>query len=130
MSQPDEAWNDVGEQFKRLGSTLKRRYQTSDGRGNSDGLEAPSEDEVKDALRTLSESIKHAFVTVGDAMNDAEIREETRQTAGSFFDALGATFAKLGEDICAGDVSDRRETVPDSEISSTSTPSDSAEDQE
>lgn len=96
MGQSDEAWNDVGEQLKTLGTMFKSHYQAYEG---EDITEAVSDDEVKDALRTLGESVKAAFGTIGDAFADPEIREEARQTAGSFFDALGVTFSELGDDI-------------------------------
>jgi hypothetical protein len=96
MGQSEEAWNEVGEQFKSLGSMLKVHYQTYEG---EDITEVVSDDEVKDALHTLGESVKAAFASIGDAFADAEIRDEARQTAGSFFDALGATFSEIGYDI-------------------------------
>ena len=96
MGQSEEAWNEVGEQFKSLGSMCKVHYLAQE---DGDTSEVVSDDEVKDALRTLGESLKAAFATVGDAVADPEIRDEARQTAGSFFDALGATFSDLGHDI-------------------------------
>jgi hypothetical protein len=96
MGQSEEAWNEVGEQFKSLGSMLKVHYQTYEG---EDITEVVSDDEVKDALRTLGENVKAALASIGDAFADTEIRDEARQTAGSFFDALGATFSDLGHDI-------------------------------
>jgi hypothetical protein len=96
MGQSEEAWNEVGEQFKSLGTMFKDHYQAYEG---EDITEVVSDDEVKDALRTLGESVKAAFASIGDAFADAEIRDEARQTAGSFFDALGATFSDLGNDI-------------------------------
>lgn len=96
MDQSDEAWNDVVEQVKKLGSMFRYHYQAQE---DAEGAEAASEDEVKAALLTLGDSIKAAFATVGDAIKDPEVQEEARQTAGLFFDALGATFSKLGDDI-------------------------------
>jgi hypothetical protein len=96
MGQPDDAWSDVGEQFKTLGSMFKDHYQSHEGEIRVDVV---SDDEVKEALRTLGDSVKTAFASIGDALADQEIRTEARQTAGSFFDALGATFAELGADI-------------------------------
>lgn len=96
MGQSEEAWNEVGEQFKSLGSMFKVHYMAQE---DGDRIEVVSDDEVRDALRTLGESLKAAFATVGDAFADPEIRDEARQTAGSFFDALGATFSDLGHDI-------------------------------
>lgn len=96
MGQSDEAWNDAVEQLKTLGSMFTYHYQAQKG---EEGAAVASEDEVKDALRTLGASIKAAFATVGDAFKDPEVQAEARQTAGSFFDALGATFSELGDDI-------------------------------
>ncbi len=96
MSQSDEAWNDVGEQFKKLGSMFKHHYEAQE---RDEGTEVVSEGEVRDAVRSLGESIRTAFATVGDAVTDPEVQEEARQTAASLFDALGATFSELGDDI-------------------------------
>jgi hypothetical protein len=96
MGQSDDAWNDVGEQLKTLGSMFKSHYQSHEGEIRVDAV---SDDEVKEALLTLGDSVKTAFVSIGDAIADQEIRTEARQTAGSFFDALGATFSELGADI-------------------------------
>ena len=103
MGQSEKAWNEVGEQIKSLGSMLKVHYHTYEG---DDITEVVSDDEVKDALHTLGESVKAAFASIGDAFADAEIRDEARETAGSFFDALGATFSDLGHDISEGGTSE------------------------
>jgi len=96
MGQSDEAWNDVVEQVKRLGSLFRYHYQAQEG---EEGAEVASKDEVKDALLTLGESINAAFAAVGDAVKDPEVQEEARQTAGAFFAALGRTFSDLGDEI-------------------------------
>ena len=96
MSQSDETWNEVGEGFKNLGSMFKQHYASQE---EAEGSEAISDDEVKDAVRTIGESLKTAFATVGDSVKDPEVQEEAKQTAKSFFDALGATFAELGNEI-------------------------------
>ena len=96
MGQSDDAWSDVGEQLKTLGSMFKDHYQNQEGEVHVDVV---SDDEVKEALRTLGDSVKTAFASIGDVIADQEIRTEARQTAGSFFDALGATFSELGADI-------------------------------
>jgi len=105
VSQSDEAWGEVVEQVKKLGSMFAYHYQAQEGETNA---EVVSNDEVKDALLTLGESFKAAIGTVGDAIKDPEVQDEARQTAASFFDALGATFSELGDDIS------RRHQVDDS----------------
>ena len=96
MSQSDESWNDVGERFKKLGSMFKQHYEAQDAEETS---EAVSDEEVKEAFATLGESIKTAFATVGDAVKDPEVQDEAKQTAKSFFDAIGATFTELGDEF-------------------------------
>jgi hypothetical protein len=109
MGQSDEAWSEVGEQLKTLGSMFKNHYQAQE---DVSVVEVVSEDEVKDALRVLGESVKAAFSTVGDAFTDPEIHTEARQTAGAFFDALGVTFSELGRDISNRDESEDPSNQP------------------
>ena len=81
MGTTDEAWNEVGEQFKSLGSSLKRLYESA---AESKPEEPPSDAELKEALRTIGDGITHAFSAISDAVSDPDIRQETRQTASSF----------------------------------------------
>ena len=96
MGQSDDAWSDVGEQLKTLGSMFKNHYQNHEGEIR---VEVVSDDKVKEALHTLGDSVKTTFASIGDAFADQEIRAEARQTASSFFDALGATLSELGAEI-------------------------------
>ena len=98
MGQSDETWNEVGDGFKKLGSLFKSHYESRD---SEEGTEAVSDEEVKDALRTIGDGLKTAFATIGDAVKDPEVQDEAKQTAKSFFDAIGATFAELGDEISA-----------------------------
>ena len=96
MGHSDETWNDVGEQFRKLGTILKHHYQTQEP---PDVVGAASDDEVKEAVRVLGETVKAVIATVGDAVADPGVRDEARETAAVFFGALGATFADLADDI-------------------------------
>ena len=96
MTQSDETWNEVSEGFKKLGSMFKQHYESQ---GTDEASEAVSDDEVQDAVRTIGEGLKTAFTTFGDAVKDPEVQDEVKQTAKSFFDALGASFAELGDEI-------------------------------
>lgn len=98
MGQSDETWNEVGDGFKKLGSLFKSHYESQD---SDEDTEAVSDEEVKDALRTIGDGLKTAFATIGDAVKDPEVQDEAKQTAKSFFDAIGATFAELGDEISA-----------------------------
>ena len=94
MSGSDESWSEVGDQFKKLGSIFRRHYEE---RGASEVEEAGGD--VEAAVSSAVESIKQAFGAVSDSVTDPEMKEEARQTAGSFLEALGATFSDLGKEI-------------------------------
>jgi len=105
MSQSHDAWVEVGEHLKTLGATLKRHYQEQQV---SQRPETASREEVKDAIKTLSDSVAAAFGTIGDAVTDPEVTAEARETAGVFLEALGASFSELGADVSKrGDTADR-----------------------
>jgi Flp pilus assembly pilin Flp len=96
MSQMDEAWSDVGERFKRLGSMYKEHYKAHAVDAEA---ESATDEEVAEALRQLGASIRTAFEAAGDTISDPELKEEARGTASSFFNALGTTFNDLAAQI-------------------------------
>ena len=95
MSQLDEAWNDVGEQFKKLGSVFKEHY---DEYGVDEAVDV-SDEAFEDAMRSLGEGLRAAVGAVGDSIKDPELATDVRDTAGSLFTALGATFSEIGSQI-------------------------------
>ena len=102
MSRSEEAWEDVGEQLKKLGSMFRQHYES---RGE-EGAGAASEQEVTEAFHTARDSIKTAFGAAIDTVADPDVHEESRQTAAAFFEALGATFSELGTDLRRGSSED------------------------
>lgn len=95
MGQLEESWNDVGEQFKKLGARLKQHY---DEQGFDEAVEA-SEESLEEAMQRLGDGLRAAVGAVGDSVNDPELKDDVRDTAGSLFTALGATFSELGAQI-------------------------------
>jgi hypothetical protein len=95
MGQIEESWNDVGEQFKKLGARLKAHY---DDQGVEAGVGA-SEESLDEAMQRLGEGLRAAVGAVGDSVNDPGLRDDVRDAAGSLFTALGATFTELGAQI-------------------------------
>ena len=95
MSQLDDAWNDVGEQFRKLGSVFKEHYED---RGVEDAVEV-SDEAFEDAMRSVGEGLRAAVGAVGDSINDPELAGDVRDAAGSLFTALGATFSEIGVQI-------------------------------
>ena len=119
MGQSDETWNEVGDGFKKLGSLFKSHYESQD---SEEATEAVSDEEVKDALRTIGDGLKTAFATIGDAVKDPEVQDEAKQTAKSFFDAIGATFAELGDEISAWREKNKEDDAAPSEEASPEDP--------
>jgi Flp pilus assembly pilin Flp len=72
---------------------LKDRYREVVG---DDG---PSEDQVKDALRTLGTAVQAVFDSVGTAMRDPEVRTQVKDAAAGFMSAVGQTFTDLGSEL-------------------------------
>jgi hypothetical protein len=97
MSQVDEAWKDVGEQFQKLGAMFREHYDAQEGEPE----EPPSDEEMEEAVRKLTEGIKSAFGAAGDTFKDPALMDEARVTASSFFNALGATFEEIAATITA-----------------------------
>lgn len=93
MSNTDDAWSEVAVQLRTLGATIKNHY---DEQADLDPDGSVSPDEVKDALSTLGESLSIAFDAVGAAFRDPEVTKEVKDTAASFFDALGVSLSEIG----------------------------------
>lgn len=96
MSRSEEAWEDVGDQFQKLGSMFRAHFESQESEEATDFM---SDDEVTEAVHSFGESIKTAFGAVADAVTDPDVQTEARQTAGSLFEALGTTFSELGAEI-------------------------------
>ena len=122
MSQMDEAWSDVGERFKRLGSMYKEHYKAHEG---DPERETATDEEVAEALRQLGSSIRTAFEAAGDTIADPDLKEEARGTASSFFNALGTTFNELSAQIAA-----KRDRTQDSSVAPAPETGDTAEEPE
>lgn len=95
MGQLEESWNDVGEQFKKLGARLKQHYDQQ----GVDAAVGASEESLDEAMQRLGEGLRAAVGAVGDSVNDPGLRDDVRDAAGSLFTALGATFSELGAQI-------------------------------
>ena len=94
MSRSDEAWEDVGEQFRKLGAMFRDHYEAQ----RSEPVEADDQ-EVTEAVRSFGENMRSALGALIETVTDSEVHGEARQTAGSFLEALGSTFNELGADL-------------------------------
>lgn len=83
----------MSEQFASLGRRLKDTYRQTAGE------EGPSEEEVKTAFRTLGGAWDRLAETIGTAARDEQLRENVKQAATGFFEAIGAAFSDLGAEL-------------------------------
>jgi hypothetical protein len=83
----------VAERWSSVGDKLKDRYN------EMVGDQGPSEDQVRDALKTLGTAVQAVVESVGAAMRDPETRSQVKDAAAGFASAVGQTFSDLGEEI-------------------------------
>ncbi|CAN5803775.1 MAG: hypothetical protein ACR2NT_13675 [Acidimicrobiia bacterium] len=91
-SEPDP-WERLGDQFASLREKLKDTYrqQSAD--------EGPSEDDVKNAFRTLGKAWDRLADAVGTAVKDESVRQQVKGAATGFFEAVGSAFSQLGSEL-------------------------------
>ena len=92
-TQKSDPWERLGDQFASLKDKLRDTYrqQSAD--------EGPSEDDVKDAFRTLGKAWDRLADAVGAAVKDDGVRQQAKQAATGFFDAVGSAFSQLGSEL-------------------------------
>ena len=90
MPETRQAWDAVGAGCSDLGGRLKKHFHQ---------VREDDAAEATEALRKLALAVGDAFEAVGNAARDPEVRTEARRVAGSLTEALGATFAGLGDEV-------------------------------
>jgi hypothetical protein len=88
-----DPWDKLGEQFASLRDKLKDTYR------HQPGEEGPSDDEVRDAFHTLGRAWDRLTDAVGTAVRDEGVRQQAKQAATGFFEAVGAAFSQLGSEL-------------------------------
>jgi hypothetical protein len=88
-----DPWQQAAERWSDVGDKLKDRYR------DVVGEEGPSEDQVRQALKTLGSAVQAVFESVGAAMRDPDTRTQVKDAAAGFASAVGQTFSDLGEEI-------------------------------
>ena len=101
MGDTNQAWQEVGERFTALGRKFKQHYEDrgAEGVGGEavDTTEEPSD--VKKALDTIGDGLERVFGSVGDSLQDDEVKAQARSAFSSLLDALGETFSDLGDEV-------------------------------
>jgi hypothetical protein len=88
-----DPWDAVSAEW----SELKARFKDTYKRIASD--DAPTEEEIKEALATLAGAWDQVTASFSAAMSDPETRAQLKTAAGSFAAAVGATMSGLGEEF-------------------------------
>lgn len=88
MDDTKSAWDEVGKEFAKLGEMISERYKAA-----GDGEAA------KVACRRAADELDRAFTSLGEALNDPEVREHLRESGDKLGDALKATFNDVGERV-------------------------------
>ena len=90
---PNDPWQQAGEQFSELTDRLRERYRSVAG---DDG---PSEDQVRQALQTLGNAAKAMVDSVGSAVQDPQVRSQVKDATAGFISAIGKTLGQLGDEL-------------------------------
>lgn len=88
-----DPWDKLGEQFASLREKLADTYRQQPGEAG------PSDDEVRDAFHTLGRAWDRLTDAVGTAVRDEGVRQQAKQAATGFFEAVGAAFSQLGSEL-------------------------------
>lgn len=82
-------WNELTDDLVRLTDKLRATYSEV---ANGDG---PSEDEIRDALRTLAAAWSQLAGSIGVALQDEEVRAYARRAGSSLVTAVTASLSEL-----------------------------------
>jgi hypothetical protein len=83
-------WDEVGSLLTGLGLKLQLHVEQA---------ASAEKDGVTDAIRSLAESLEHAFEGLRAASNDVAIRDDVKNVARSLSEAVGSTLTTVGDEI-------------------------------
>ncbi len=85
-----DRWDEVGSLLTGLGLKLQLHVEQA---------ASADKDDVKNAIRSLADSLEHAFEGLRVASNDVAIREDVKNVARSLAEAVGTTLNTVEEEI-------------------------------
>jgi hypothetical protein len=94
MADARSAWNDAGERLTELGQKLKSHYEQQHGTDGEQGR-----DELAAAAKRLGGAVQDAFEAIGKAAKDHAVQADVKQVGQSVYEALGATFGQVSEEL-------------------------------
>jgi hypothetical protein len=95
MGELDDSWQNVAGEFRTLGYAFRDHYRATKGETDT----TPSEEEVRNALHTVTDAVDTALTSVGKAIRDPDVQKNAKDAASSLVEALGTSFTQLGEAI-------------------------------
>ena len=105
MGETDQSWQNVGEKFTELGRKFRQHYEargeTTEPATEESPEEIPAEEssEMKQALETIGDGLERVFGSIGDSLQDDEVKAQARSAFSSLLDAIGETFSELGDEV-------------------------------
>ena len=100
MSDPmKQAWNDVAEDFSRLGKAMKQRYQGHAADSTPDADRADADAGVRAAFERLLAAGREFGDRIADVVAGDEVRAQAKQTGQQLNDAITTTADVLGEQL-------------------------------
>lgn len=111
MTEQPSDWNDVADNFARLGRLLQERFAVTQP---AEPRPADGTQEGPDALRSLGDAMTRLGEQISATAQDPEVRIQARRAADSFTSALGSTFGTAADEI-GGMMRGYRPARPDEE---------------
>ena len=100
MNDPmKQAWNDVGEDFSRLGKVMKERYQGHAAEGAPVADRADVDAGVRGAFERLLAAGREFGDRIADVVGGDDVREQAKQTGQRLNDAMATSADLLGEQL-------------------------------
>jgi hypothetical protein len=109
VGETDQTWQNVGEKFTELGRKFREHYEARGER-----TEAPQEEiqdeileeealekssDLKQAMENLGDGLERMFGSIGDSLQDEEVKTQARSAFSSLLAAIGETFSELGDEV-------------------------------
>lgn len=94
MTGSEADWDQVSEQFRSLGESLKKHFKEV-----TVGADQATKKEVKAAVDELSAAANRVATATGNALRDPSVRSDARKATETLVKAVGDAFTDLGNDL-------------------------------
>jgi hypothetical protein len=93
-----DPWTTFQQEWTELGDQLRDTYRRV---ANEEG---PTEQEIKEAIGTLTGAWNQVAGSISEALHDPEVRQRLREAGSAFANAVGRTISDLGTELRDSDV--------------------------